>query len=191
MTTTLDELIEKHDPCAHARAWLKSEGIKTPSEAWKKCRDPEWMLWTLEKIGYADDRVLLLWSCWCVRQVWHLLTDERSRRAVEVAEAFVEGRASQEDLAAACAAARAAARAAESTAECAAKWAAARAAEWAAESTAECAAARAAARAAAWAAARAAQCDHLREITGNPFAPAKRKRSLARKGEASALPAGT
>jgi hypothetical protein len=44
---------------------------------------------------------LRLWACWCVRRVWNLLTDERSRRAVEVAEAYACGEASSEDLIAA------------------------------------------------------------------------------------------
>ena len=42
---------------------------------------------------YDIEKELRLWACWCVRQVWHLLTDERSRRAVEVAEAFSRGEA--------------------------------------------------------------------------------------------------
>ena len=76
---------------------------------------------------------LRLWGCWCVRQVWHLLTDERSRRAIEIAERFARGEASPEELDAASAAARAAASAAASAAARAAAWAAASAAASAAE----------------------------------------------------------
>ena len=41
---------------------------------------------------------LRLWGCWCVRQVWHLLTDDRSRKAVEVAEAFALSKATKAQL---------------------------------------------------------------------------------------------
>ena len=64
---------------------------------------------------------LRLWACWCVRQQWHLLTDERSRNAVDVAERFTRGEATQEALAAARAAAWDAARASRAAARDAAR----------------------------------------------------------------------
>jgi hypothetical protein len=117
-----------------------------------------------------NDKTARLFACWCVRQVWHLLTDERSKKAVEVAEKYANGEAGTDELNAAWTAARAAAWAAAWAA-----WTAARAAAWAAAWAAGDAA-RAAAWAAAWAAgdagdaARAAswaaQTNHLFEILG-------------------------
>ena len=92
---------------------------------------------------------LRLWACWCVRQKWHLLTDERSRNAVDVAERFARGEATQEALVAAWGAANAAwgaANAASATQRAAC--AAAKAAAWGAPLSA--------ARDAAWAASAAA-----------------------------------
>ncbi len=105
-------------------------------------------------ITWADaSSMLRLWACWCVRQVWHLLTDERSREAVRVAERYARNEASNEELTAA----RAAARAAAGDAARAAAWDAVWAAAGVAARDAVWAAARAAARAAAgdavWAAA--------------------------------------
>ena len=122
---------------------------------------------------------LRLWGCWCVRNtpisdcrtVWDLLTDPRSRNAVEVAERLARGEATREELAAAYAAGAAAwaeawaARDAWDAAREAAwaAWDAAREAAWDARDAAWDAvwaareAARDAARAAVWCAARAAR----------------------------------
>ena len=126
----------------------------------------------IRKIEEWNDKSARLFACWCVRQIWDSLIDERSKNALIVAEKYANGEATEDELAAARDAAWDAASAAAWAAARAAAWAAARAAAWAAARAAAWAAARAAAwdaaRDAAWDAARdaasAAQSRHLIEI---------------------------
>ncbi|VUD64268.1 unnamed protein product [Burkholderia pseudomallei] len=94
-------------------------------------------LWTLRCISGAD-RDLRLFAVWCARQVEHLMEDQRSKDALNVAERFVNGEATDEER-------NAARNAAWDAARCAAGDAA-----WSA---------RKAARAAAWGGARGAAGD--------------------------------
>jgi len=67
--------------------------------------DALWALQVAIPIEEAD-KLLRLFCCWCVwnaplpdgRTVWDLLTDERSRKAVEVAERYARGKATKEEL---------------------------------------------------------------------------------------------
>ena len=72
---------------------------------WLTNTDPHTMLMFLN--GRVSDRKLRLFGCSCCRRIWHLLTDERSRKAVEVAEQYADGEMNDEELNAAAAAAEA------------------------------------------------------------------------------------
>jgi hypothetical protein len=75
---------------------------------WLACDDPRQVLSWLTGSDWADtshewdcrasDRKLRLFACACCRQVWHQLTDPRSRRAVEIAERFADEGAVWEEM---------------------------------------------------------------------------------------------
>jgi hypothetical protein len=183
------DFLKKHDACTRGAKWALFIGDDM-ADVWDAMIERgkhDWLLWTATRPGVFSDSVLRKLACRVVREtplsdgrkVWDLLIDERSRKAVEAAEAYADGKATHEELRVADAAAYEAACAAYDAcgaaaaaydAACAAY--AARDAAFAAARDAVYAAARAAARAAAnddaRAAAKAAQIKMIAEL-GNPF----------------------
>ena len=174
MKTTLNK-IREHSPCTDGWEKLLKHLGKTQADD-----EPLSILTILDSNGLNDaiwclravegyDKEIRLFAVWCARQVQHLMTDKRSLDALDVAERYANGEATQDELVAAGDAAWVAARDAASDAARSAAWSAARDAAWsAAWSAARDAAweARSAARAAAWKAARAKQEAELRRICG-------------------------
>jgi hypothetical protein len=129
----LQDFLEKHNACKDGADWASATGCTTIEQIW--LRDDlsfDWRIWIACRV--FDQKTLIKFSCLCVLEIWHILTDQRSRNAVEVAEQYATGKCTAENLAAARDAAWAAERAAASAAACdanAAAWAA-----WAAASAA-------------------------------------------------------
>src|SRR3990167_932116 len=99
MKITMQEFAERFQPCPEAQEWAKAN-CTSMREVWEKAQ-PDWLVWVATRQGVLTDQQLRRFACWCVRQVWPLLKDERSRHAVEVAERYAEGMATAEELAAA------------------------------------------------------------------------------------------
>jgi hypothetical protein len=55
---------------------------------WLACESPEPMLGFLQR--RPSDRKLRLFGCACSRRSWHLFTDERSRKAVQLGERYAD-----------------------------------------------------------------------------------------------------
>lgn len=140
MNADIKTFCDAYHPCKEGRDWALAN-CRDMADVWDKAK-PEWLIWLATRPGVLDDRTLRLFACWCVRNtplgdgrvVWDLLDDPRSRNAVEVAERYADGKATEIELQAAAAAAGAA-------------WVAARVAARA-----------------AWAAGEAAQANYLRTI---------------------------
>ena len=62
---------------------------------------PQDRLWVVLREEVIDAKTLRLFAVWCARQIEHLFTDDRSKQAIEVAERFANGQATDEELAAA------------------------------------------------------------------------------------------
>ena len=156
MKTTLNK-IRKYEPCA--AGWQKLltylGKVKADDEPLSIATildsngldDALWCLRAVE--GY--DREIRLFAVWCARQVQHVMTDQRSLDALDVAERYANGQATEKEMDAARSDAWAATPAAGVAAD-ATEWAA-RDAAWAATRDATEWAARDAARFAVWSAA--------------------------------------
>ena len=166
ITLTPDEFCKATAACAEGREFALR--YKTMAEVWDACPEVDWLLWICRKVDrMPDDRTLRLFAIWCARNTplgdgrvtGDLLTDPRSLAALEVAERYAHGQATDEELAAARAAA---ATVAASAAYAASAYAAS---AYVASAYAYAYAAVVARRAAA----RQAQADQFRRMVGNPF----------------------
>ena len=113
---TFKELLIKLNACEEAREWAGDMPIE---EIVSTCHRGDWLLWLAKKVD-VDLRLRTLAKGHCANTVRHLMTDERSIKAVDVAIAFGEGKATREELDAAAYAAYAAVAAAADAAYAAA-----------------------------------------------------------------------
>ena len=89
------QLLKKHNACNEAQTWAKD---KTIEEAYNTCPRGDWMLWLFAKTNPDDLQRLTLAKGHCANTVRHLMKDERSIKAVDVAIAFGEGKATRDEL---------------------------------------------------------------------------------------------
>jgi len=170
MKTTLNKIRAK-SPCRNGWSKLLEHLNKTKADdepldllVVLKSNGLDDALWCLRAVdGY--EREIRLYAVWCDRQVQHLITDRLKLEAIDVAERYAHGNATDKDLtdalvavsyesAGSCSAAYEARNAAY-----AAAWAAAREATWSASSRVE-------ARVEAWDAVRSAQQVKFIEFCG-------------------------
>ena len=106
---TFREYLESLDACKSAVMWA---GDKTIEQVVAECHRGDWLLWLGQKCG-VELQPLTLAKGHCANTVRRLMTDERSLKAVDMAIAFGEGRATADELNAAAYAAAYAAAAAD------------------------------------------------------------------------------
>ena len=91
---TFKDLLTELRACDEALVWA---GDMTIEEVVEKCDRGDWLLWLATKIDIGL-QPLYLAKGHCAKTVYHLIKDERGRKAIDVAIAFGEGRATKEEL---------------------------------------------------------------------------------------------
>ena len=105
MKTTLNK-IREHSPCSDGWEKLLKHLGKTKADD-----EPLGITTILDSNGFEDalwclravegnDREIRLYAVWCARQVQHLMTDQRSIDALDVAERYANGQATDGELSA-------------------------------------------------------------------------------------------
>ena len=92
---TIHELLTELNACEDARQWASDKTLETIIS---DCHRGDWLLWLAQKVD-IDIRLLTLAKARCAKTVYHLMNDDRSRKAVDVAERFGLGLATKEELA--------------------------------------------------------------------------------------------
>ena len=97
--------LEKLNACKDAIEWAANQ--KNYKEAWQSCERGDWMLWLAFKLN-IDDKKLTMAKVMCVKQVEHLMRDQRSRDALQSCIDYANGKITRNQLNAAAYAAAAA-----------------------------------------------------------------------------------
>ena len=92
---TIDELLIELKACKEAQEWAQG---KTFEEVYTTCDRGDWLCWLFSRTNPEDIQLLTLVKGHQANTVRHLMTDERSIKAVETAIAFGEDRATREEL---------------------------------------------------------------------------------------------
>ena len=91
---TFKQYLESLKACPDAIEWA---GDKPIEQVVAECHRGDWLLWLANRCG-VELQPLTLAKAHCANTVRHLMTDERSVKAVDVAIAFGEGRATRDEL---------------------------------------------------------------------------------------------
>ena len=90
-----DKLIEM-DACREAVEWVNRKSLKT---AWAKCEQADWMLWLAGRLE-IDRKVLVLCACDIAETALKHIPDgeDRPAKAIEVTRAWVDGKATIQEV---------------------------------------------------------------------------------------------
>jgi len=94
----LEEFLKKHNTCEDGFEFAKN---LTLEQFLNTCERGDWILWLFKRINPNDKRARILVAAHCANTVRHLMKDDRSKQAVDVAIKYGDNQATDGELAAA------------------------------------------------------------------------------------------
>jgi hypothetical protein len=96
MNDTDAKLLSDLRASSEAQEWAQS--YPDLQAAWEACQRGDWMIGLLRALGYDNLRHWQLIAVRCARLCWEHMKDPRSRKCVEVVEAYLRGEATIEEV---------------------------------------------------------------------------------------------
>lgn len=94
----IQDFMDEHRACRAGRRWVAEMGFATCRETFEALCNGKagedsynWAVWFATRPGVLSGSELVGLAAWCTRRVAHLLTDDRSIKALELAERFAAG----------------------------------------------------------------------------------------------------
>jgi hypothetical protein len=96
------ETLRSYSPCYDPSKYFPEDWKGTVLDIIVDERIPwEDRLWATMRSDLVSEKLMRLFAVWCARQVQRLMKEERSLKALDVAEDFANGKATREELTAA------------------------------------------------------------------------------------------
>ena len=90
----MKDFCKKYAACADS--YIRNKNFENMQDFFENSEHYNDVIWAACQVLDEKDRIRF--ACWCVRQIWHLLTDKRSKKVIEVAEAYCRGESTKDEL---------------------------------------------------------------------------------------------
>ena len=89
-------ILSKLCACRETTKWAEEQ--ENFEECWNNFEQSDWMIWMIRKLNFVDINFYKKYACFCARQNWHLLTDQRSKDGIIAAEQYIAGKISIDEM---------------------------------------------------------------------------------------------
>ena len=96
---TVVDFLGKYKACIEGRQWALSTGCQTMRELWAHGGwDERHRVWVFTQDGVCDSKTLRLYAVWCAREVQSMVADISPNCVLGLAEAYIKGHATFDEL---------------------------------------------------------------------------------------------